>query len=181
MTVETLISIENYEAFLEAHPDGLFELVHGEIVEKVPTQEHSVIATKISARLLVFVEDHNIKAHVAVEARFRPQESRHNDRIPDVSVQFTEQPPVSQGAVTGMPDLAVEIKSPTDSIGSIREKAAYYLENGCRMVWLIYPEQRIAEIYQPDEDIQILVMGDSISGGTILPDFSLALANIFPE
>ncbi len=181
MTVETRISLDEYEAFLEVHPDGLYELIDGEIVEKVPTQEHGVIATRIGARLLVFVEDNNIKAHVAVEARFRPEGSRHNDRLPDISLQFSEEPPVSQGAVTGMPDLAVEIKSPSDDIRGLREKAAYYLANGCRMVWLIYPEQRLVEVYQPEQDIQLLVVGDTLSGGKLLPDFALPVANIFPD
>ena len=39
MTVEhKLITGEIFDQFLSTHVDGLYELIHGEIVEKVPTQ-----------------------------------------------------------------------------------------------------------------------------------------------
>ena len=45
MTVEhKLMTGEIFDQFLATHRDGLYELIHGEIVEKVPTQEHAKIA-----------------------------------------------------------------------------------------------------------------------------------------
>lgn len=174
------ISIEEFEAFLAAHPKGLYELIQGEIVEKVPTQEHGVIATKISARLLVFMEDNHIQGHVAVEARFRAVDDKNNDLLPDVSVHLTTAPVVGKGAVTGMPDIAVEIKSPDDSIPEMREKASYYLKKGSRLVWLVYPEKRLVEVYQHDGGIEILTEEDNLDAGTVLPDFRLPVKNLFP-
>jgi Uma2 family endonuclease len=174
------ISIEDFEAFLAAHPNGLYELIHGEIIEKVPTQEHGVIATKISSRLLVFMEDHNIEGHVAVEARFRAKDDTSNDRFPDVSVHLTKETAVDKGAVEGMPDIAVEIKSPNDTIAEMREKAVYYRQNGSRLVWLIYPEKRLAEVYQENADIEILTESDSLDGKAVLPNFRLPVKNLFP-
>lgn len=174
------ISIAEFETFLAEHRNGLYELVQGEIVEKVPTQEHGVIATKISARLLVFMEDNNIQGHVAVEARFRAKDDVHNDRLPDVSVHLTSAAPVEKGAVEGMPDIAIEIKSPNDTIADMREKAAYYLKNGSRLVWLVYPEKRLVEVYQGSGEIEILTEGDSLEGKTVLPNFSLPVKNLFP-
>ena len=180
MTIEQkLITVTEFEAFLSQHPNGLYELIHGEIVEKVPTQEHGVIATKISARLLVFMEDNGIIGHVAVEARFRPADDEHNDRLPDVSVHLTEKPPVAEGAVEGMPNLAVEIKSPKDSNKLMREKADFYLENGCQMVWLVYPDKKIVEVFQPDKNFAHLVEGDVLDGGDVLPRFRLAVETLF--
>lgn len=182
MTIEQkLITVDEYEDFLAQHPDGLYELIHGEIVEKVPTQEHGVIATKIAARLLVFMEDNLIAGHVATEARYRPADDQHNDRLPDVSVHLTDQPVVKRGAVKELPNLAVEVKSPNDSNKRMREKAAYYIENGCRMVWLVYPAKRIVEVYQPDKDIDILLENDTLTAGDVLPGFMLPVATIFPK
>jgi Uma2 family endonuclease len=84
--------------------------------------------------------------------------------IPDVSVHLTEEPAVARGAVSGMPDLAVEIKSPTNTIIELREKVTYYLENGCRMVWIVYPDKHFVEIYQLEQDIEILITGKIIKG-----------------
>jgi Uma2 family endonuclease len=181
MTIEQkLITVKEFEDFLAEHPNGLYELIHGEIVEKVPTQEHGVIATKIAARLLVFMEDNNIQGHVAVEARFSPLDDELNDRLPDVSVHLTDKPPVAEGAVEGMPNFAVEIKSPKDSNKLMRDKADFYLENGCQLVWLVYPDKKIVEVFQPDKNFVHLVVGDTLNGGDVLPGFSLPVATVFP-
>lgn len=180
MTIEQkLITLAQFEDFLKQHPNGLYELIHGEILEKVPTQEHGVIATKIAARLLVFMEDNGVKGHVAVEARFSPVNDDHNDRLPDVSVHLTDQPAVKAGAVDGMPNLAVEIKSPNDTYVGLRDKAAYYIENGCKIVWLVYPEKKIVEVYQSQKDLDILLVGDTLKGHDVLSGFSLPVSSLF--
>ena len=183
MAVEyKLITGETFDQFLVTHVDGLYELVHGEIVEKVPTQEHAKIAGIILGELYLYLKQHpEIKAHLGPEVRYRPEGDLYNDRLPDVAVRLSDQPPVRRGAVPGMPNLAVEIKSPDDTYMSLRDKAAYYVQHGCNMVWLIYPEKRIVEVYQPGKDIDLLVAGDTLSGGEVLPGFTLAVAVIFGE
>jgi Uma2 family endonuclease len=76
---------------------------------------------------------------------------------------------VKEGGVPEMPDLAVEIKSPDDSVRQMRDKAAYYLANGAEMVWLVFPAQRLVEVYTPDDEVQILVEGDVLTAGDLLP------------
>jgi hypothetical protein len=63
----------------------------------------------------------------------------------------------------------------------MRETAAYYLANGARMVWLVYPEQRLVEVYHADADIQILTENDAIEGGALLPGFILPVVEVFAE
>jgi Uma2 family endonuclease len=181
MSVEhTLVTVAAFEHFLATHPDGLYELVHGEIVEKVPTQEHAKIAAIILGELYIYLKHHpEIKAHLGPEVRYRPVSDPYNDRIPDVSLQLTDHPPVRRGAVAGMPDLAVEIKSPDDTYVSMRDKAEYYVQCGCSLVWLIYPEKRIVEVHQPGKDFDLLVGGDTLSGAEVLPGFTLAVEAVF--
>jgi Uma2 family endonuclease len=183
MTVEyKRMTGELFDQFLATHVDGLYELVHGEIVEKVPAQEHAKNAGIILGELYLYLKQHpEIKAHLGPEVRYRPAGDLYNDRILDVSVQLSDQPPVRRGAVSGMPHLAVEIKSPDDTYLSLRDKAEYYIQHGCTMVWLIYPEKRIVEVYQPGKDIDLLVAGDTLSGGEVLPGFALAVDVVFGE
>lgn len=61
----------------------------------------------------------------------------------------------------------------------MRECADYYLWHGTRMVWLVYPEKRIVEVYQPNADVQILLETDELTGGDVLPGFMLAVSVIF--
>lgn len=181
MTVaHELMTATMFEQFLTTHPDGLYELIHGEIAEKVPTQEHAKIAGIILGELYVYLKQHpEITAHLGPEVRYRPAGDLLNDRMPDVSVQLSDQPPVRRGAVPGMPDLAVEIKSPDDTYRSLRDKAEYYVQHGCAIVWLIYPEKRLAEVYTPGSDINLLLPGDRLDGGAVLPGFTLPVEVVF--
>lgn len=177
MTIgQQLITIEVYEDFLASH-DGLYELIHGEIIEKVVTEEHDIIVVNIATEIKIYLKQNPI-GRVAVEARYRPKDATQNDRLPDVSFRKTDEPVVKRGAVEGMPTLAVEVKSPTDTNKLMRDKATYYLANGCQMVWLVYPEKEMVEIYHQDADIEILFTDDVIHGGAVLPDFELSVRDI---
>ena len=94
--------------------------------------------------------------------------------------RVTVQPIVGKGAVTHIADLAVEIKSPDDTYTELRSKAAYYLANGSEMVWLVYPEKLMVEVYRKGSDVDILLESDTIDGGNLLPGFALPVRDIFP-
>lgn len=176
---EKRITIAQYEAFLRENPGGLYELIDGEIIEKMVTQEHGVIAVNIATEIKIYLRQKSIKGHVAVEARFRPKDDDKNDRLPDISVHLTDKAAVTKGAVEGLPDLAIEIKSPDDTYRFMRAKADFYLENGCKLVWLIFPDKHIVEVYEKDKDIDILQLDDTLDGSNVIPDFELAVATIF--
>jgi Uma2 family endonuclease len=177
-----LITVEEFERFIthEENAERRFELIEGEIVEKVPTELHGLIAAKIVMRMGVFVEDHDL-GRVTVEARHRPADDEHNDRIPDVS--FTSKarmmPVVEKGAVPQLPDLCIEIKSPDDKLLKLREKAMYYLQNGAKMVWLVIPEKRLIEVYRLNQDVEILTENDTLDGGDMIPGFMLPVIYLF--
>jgi Uma2 family endonuclease len=181
-------TIDEFEAYiaLPEHADRRFELIDGEIVEKVPTEEHGVIVSILNGEIYIYLKGNAI-GRVAVEPRHKMPEDRRNSRIPDLAFTSAERllPITRQGAVPQMPDLAVEVKSPDDSISLLRAKAAFYLANGSRMVWLVYPEQRLVEVYRPDVDIVLLVDNeerhDVLDGGDVLPGFQLSLHDIFPN
>jgi hypothetical protein len=48
------------------------------------------------------------------------------------------------------------------------------------MVWLIYTESRLAEICTPDGE-RLLNLDQTLDGGDKLPDFKLAVRDIFPQ
>jgi Uma2 family endonuclease len=91
----------------------------------------------------------------------------------------TQTPIVRKGAVPRMPDLAVEVKSPDDKFKVMREKAEYYLANGTRIVWLIYPHERLVEVFRPNVDSEILNETHELNGGDVLPGFTLAIRDLF--
>jgi Uma2 family endonuclease len=182
---KTLYTVEEYEKFvrLPENRERRFELIYGEIVEKMPTQKHGIIVLRIGSRILTFVEAHNL-GRVGVEIRHRVPGDQHNARLPDIAYDSdTTSPIVEEGAVQKMPTLAIEVKSPDDSSRELREKAAYYLQNGSRLVWLAYPNTQTVEecTLNPDGNMHIETykMGDTLKGGDILPGFELPVRDIF--
>lgn len=177
----TLLTVGDFEAFLALpqNRDRRFELVNGEIVEKMPTREHGIIAGNIVTALNLYLRQNPI-GRAAVEARHRPADDPHNDRLPDVSFVADPSRPIErEGAALYIPDLCVEIKSPDDTYKEMRDTADYSLAHGARLVWLVYPEKRIVEVHTPD-GFDILTDGDTLSGGDVLPGFALAVRDVFP-
>lgn len=182
-----VIAASEFEAILQAseNRERLLELVHGEVVEKMPTEEHGKLAALIAHFLLAFILPRGIKAHVGVEVRHEAPDDQYNSRLPDVSLRLSDAPPVASGVVRQMPDLAVEIQSPTDRPHQMRQKALYYLQKGSQMVWLVYPQARRIEVCTLDEadNLFIETVGQDgvLNGGNILMDFTLPVQDIFAQ
>lgn len=183
MTIrEQLYTVADFESFisLPQNTDRHFELINGEIVEKMPTEEHSLIIGDIYFPLRTFVDQHNL-GRVAFEVRRKMPGDDHNARLPDVEFTAKERllPVVRQGAVPQMPDLVVEVKSPDDSLLKLREKAVYYLSNGARLVWLVFPDRQQIEVHTAHSAVATLGIDDTIDGMDVIPGFSLPVRDIF--
>jgi Uma2 family endonuclease len=176
-----LYTVEEFEELADSpeNRERLLELINGEIVEKVPTQEHGVVAGNIYGPLWNDVKQRK-SGRVVMEVRHRASEDKRNARIPDISYTAGNEPLVKKGSVPRMPDLAVEIKSPDDSLKELREKARYYLAHGTRLVWLVIPEKRFIEVYTADEEY-ILDESETLTGGDILPGFTLPVRDVFAD
>lgn len=181
MVINTQTTFTEFEAFIAAQTNGekRFELINGEIVEKMVTQRHGYIAGLLITELNLYLRKNPI-GRAFVEARYKMPDDEANSRIPDLSFVTQDNPLVSKGAAPYMPDLAIEIQSPDDSPKMMREKARYYLANGTHLVWLIYPDLRVIETYSADDE-QIITAQGTLTGGDVLPDFALSVAELLNE
>jgi Uma2 family endonuclease len=183
MTVlrEKLATLDEFEAFIRQteNANRRFELIHGEIVEKLPTEELGVLAGLLTGELYIYLKQNPI-GRLAVEPRHQMPEDQHNARLPDVAVTLNERalPLVKKGAVPQMPDLCIEIQSPDDTPLLMREKALYYLKNGAKLVWLLFPRKEQIEVHTADV-IMTLGIDDVLDGGELLSGFRLPLIEIF--
>jgi len=179
MSTQLLLSHAEYERFL-AQPDAQgrrFELINGEIAEKMPTFLHGEIAGLIFILLRQYLLENGL-GRVSVEARYRPDDDSANDFIPDVSFVRDAARIPQEGAILGMPDLAIEILSPQQSEKALLDKALAYLGYGAGMVWLVYPRKRLLEVLTNEERL-LLTEGDTLTGGALLPGFSTPIRALF--
>ena len=74
------------------------------------------------------------------------------------------------------PDFVIELKSESDSIDRLKNKMLEYIENGCRLGFLIIPEEKKVYVYKPDRDVIEKSTNEKISGEDVMPGFELDLS-----
>ena len=67
------------------------------------------------------------------------------------------------------PDLAVEVLSPGDRPGEVRQKVLDWLEAGVGLIWVVDPESMTARVYRPDGSVMEVDSGGVLSGEDVLP------------
>ncbi len=177
---EAEYTVEEFERILALpeNQDRLLELIDGEIVEKMPTREPGFIAAEFVIEIGLFLRSNPI-GRVAVETRRHAPGDKRNDRIPDISfVSDINRPLEERGAAEYMPDMCIDIQSPDDSFKMMREKAYFYLNNGSKLVWLVFPAKQLIEIWTTTEQL-ILTIEDTLTGGEVLPGFAVPVKRFF--
>src|ERR1035438_9870278 len=66
------------------------------------------------------------------------------------------------------PDFVIELVSLSDSLKQQKEKMEEWIENGCRLGWLIDPESRTAYIYKPNMKPVETPFSRTLSGEDVL-------------
>ena len=84
-----------------------------------------------------------------------------------------------QGFAPIAPDFVLELRSPDQNFGDLKNKMEDYIAAGCRLAWLIDPQARKTWVYAENGDIQTIPFEEALSGGTVLAGFALRLADVF--
>ncbi len=183
MIAQQQMTVADYEALiaLPENADRHLELLNGELIEEMPGKQHSRLTKFFLYQLDAFLKDHPL-GETFVELRHHIPTEPFTALIPDVSYISAERsaqhPHDDEGAVPFMPDLAVEIQSPGQSKKTLLAKANYYLAHGARLVWLVYPDEQIIETLTTTER-DLLQPGKTLTGGDVLPEFSIEVAAVF--
>ncbi len=182
-TIDDVVELQGWDG----KRDRKYELIDGELIEMSPANLlHFWLASEIAGEIRDFLKQHDI-GYAGVEGGFSPPGDRHTLLAPDVAfVSKGRMPqPIPQTFAGFMPDLAVEIASPSNTVAELREKATRYLRNGTELVWLLYPESKSAEVCRLDEDDQLTIESVGIEGKLegrgLLPGFELPLRQLFSK
>jgi len=76
------------------------------------------------------------------------------------------------------PDFVIEVRSKTDTLKQQQEKMEEWIENGCRLGWLIDIENKTAYIYKPKRAVKKQFFKSALSGEEVLKGFELNLSEI---
>jgi Uma2 family endonuclease len=183
MATVTAVEIDDLEAPI-VDPTEHYEVVDGQIVEEPPLGAQAVGIAALLDQTMGYHARANRLGRAVPEMLFAISEEPKLRRRPDVAFVSDERWPLNrriprEAAWLVIPDLAVEIVSPTDWISDLMDKIEEYFAAGCRAVWVVYPDHNKVYAYDSPVSVRILQVGDELEGGAILPGYRLSLTELF--
>jgi Uma2 family endonuclease len=175
------MAITTAEQLLRAGDIGRCELIRGELRMMIPAgDEHGRITVTLTHAVAGHVLSRRLGVLHGAETGFILARDPDTVRAPDLAFTRAERaaPPV-RGFVPGAPDLAIEVLSPDDRPGYVREKVAEWLEAGTLAVWVIDPRERTVTVHEPNRRPSVFGEADVVPGGDLLPGFALVVRDLF--
>lgn len=162
--------------------DGkLRELVDGQIVEwDMPGWQHGLFETELASILRNFVRERHLGLVASGEVMSRIRGSKHSARGSDIEFRRRGRIPRDDAdapATLTVPDLVVEIVSPSDRADLVLEKIYDWLRAGVQLLWYIDPKSGNTTVYQGDR-VWHVAAEEPLDGGEVLPGFQIRLRDV---
>lgn len=156
-----------------------YEFVDGQPIEKAPfSARRSGICGRITAQLGSYAEK-KFLGEFYLRTSFQIGSI---ERIPDLAFISAERiPPEGEPETKWLivPDLAVEVVSPTDYYEKVHAKALEYLTAGVKVVWIVSPENQTITVYRSTTNIMAFPPESELVCEDLLPGFRCKLSEIF--
>jgi Uma2 family endonuclease len=183
LQIKQRLTLQEFETFINQpdNSDKIFEFIDGEIIEVPSNPYASKIAAKILTYIGMYLIENDIGHVTGVDGGYMVGGECY---APDVAyISYDRQEELAQkGYNPNPPELAVEVISdPTNSEEQrkLRLKLSSYLATGMT-VWVVNSQDRRVEIHRVGEISQELDEAGILTIDDILPQFRLAVKDIFP-
>ena len=180
-----LMTTEQLLAFPE---DGIDrELIGGRLWEERMTRRnrrHTRTTTKIAGALERWLDAQpEPRGEILTgEAGFRIRRDPDTTVGIDVAyitIETARANPDDAFLIEGVPELAVEILSPSDTHEAISLKVQSYLDAEVPLIWVVDPTFRTVTVYNTDAEPVLFNATQVLEGGPRLPGFRVAVAELF--
>ncbi len=177
------------EEFLRRSAESKFEILGQEIVPKVPTVSGHSKTIKRLVRVFMPFEDKKL-GEVFSETTFVLEDVSdwiRGSRIPDVMWIGREKLDAFYGIVSEadtkpfvlIPDIVIEVLSPTDKYSEIASKVDFYLRDGVLLIWVVDFDAQTVVVHAAEKSPVILRGTDTLTAGELLPGFSATITELF--
>jgi Uma2 family endonuclease len=168
--------------------EPFYEVVNGKRVELPPMRVYARVIAGELAHLLAGHGATQSLGRAFAELLFRLPLARDRDRNrqPDAAfISYARWPkdrplPRAGDSWDVVPDVAVEVISPSDRVEELFDKIAEYLEAGVQQVWVLFPSLQMMQVYESLTKVRGLTGADELDGGAVLPGFRTPVAALFP-
>jgi Uma2 family endonuclease len=170
------------DAFING--DILYEVVDNQVRELPPMSAREALFASTLIRYMSQFAWNGGFGQVVSEMLFLLVAAKNLQRRPDLAlISFDRwprgKPAPGTNAWEVVPDLAIEVISPTNGANEMIEKIDDYFASGVRRVWVIYPLHAKFYDYESPTSVRILTRPDTLAGGEVLPGFQLPLSELF--
>jgi Uma2 family endonuclease len=160
----------------------LCELIDGVLVEKPMGARESMLGLYIGRLIVDHVEANDLGVVLGADGLFWVKHDQL--RGPDVTFfpwsSFPNgEPPEDETWWSAAPGLCVEVLSPSNTTKEIDRKLEEIFDAGCKLAWVIDPEDQTARVHTSAKRFKSLDKTGVLSGGKVLPGFTLPLADVF--
>ena len=168
---------------LRLEDQGLYELVDGKLIEKQMSPLANATAGRITTYLNI-VAMKNDAFEVLPEQTFQCfPDDPDKLRRPDVAVIVRRpgQHLPDEGHLRVVPDVVVEVISPTDLIYELSEKLEDCRRAGVKLAWIVNPKAKTVDVHHLDQEeytITVLDEGDTLTGGSVISGFSARVGEL---
>lgn len=180
----TLTKRWTYEDYFKLEDDKRYEIIKGELIEMpaFSTSHQSIVK-----RLLKLMDDF-VEEQKTGEVFVSPVDvilSEENVVQPDlVFVSKENSKIIKDRGIFGAPDLVVEVISPSTLKKDTEDKKKLYAEFGVKELWLIFPGEKVVEVFSlGEEDYKVCSFGYEKGEvrSCILKNFRVDLEKLFKE
>ncbi len=138
-----------YDDYVRLPDDGRrYEIIEGELyVTNAPSFDHQFVVSQLNRKMGNFVEERNLG--VVLPAPFEVHLSETTRPVqPDVIfIKADKRPPAGSQVFAGVPDLIVEVLSPSSVRTDRYVKFDAYEKAGVPEYWIANPKTRSVEVY----------------------------------
>ena len=182
MTTET--ELLTAADLLRLHSQGVRgELIRGVLRETMSTGvEHGEIVMHLARHLGNYIAPRHLGRLIGSDSGVRLERDPDTVREPDVAFISAERMPIGERITTYsdvVPDLVIEIVSPSDDLDNVFNKARMWLSFGVRLVWVVHPDTRSVDVHRDGRNVMPMDEHGVLDGEDVLPGFSCPVSSIF--
>ncbi len=176
---KVLLTAEQFDNY-PFEEDKRYELDDGELIEMTrPAYKHNRVLIELQTELGLYFRKNRIGEALLSENLYALSPSTR--RSPDLAVILGDRREELRDAkvIAIIPDIAVEVLSPSETTRMIVRKLEQYFRAGVKEVWLIDPDAKTVEVWtDPHPPERELAEGDTLVSA-LLPGFSLKIEALF--
>ena len=159
------------------------ELILGELCETMPAGGlHGQVAMLTGRLLMNFVMPRRMGTVFGTDAGVVLQNGPDIVREPDVAYYSAAKVTLNQppsGYFRVVPDLVVEIASPSDSSAQVHDKCQMWVNHGVPLAWQLDPFGRTVNVHRPGLPVETLTENETLDAGEVIPGFTCLVRNLF--